>query len=444
MSTIPPSARKLALAWLIVCLTALIISGLFVILAIIAHIPKFTNFFTIDSFSRSALIVYFDQSVLIGFLSFCGVLWSLGESEITFTHRLALVFTILGCVAISITPFNGFSEPLFNNYVSLLRHPLFFGGIFLFGFGILFQVLLTLRQAATRSTWTRPDRLAALTTAFATLTAFLALAWTWIYLVGKDGQDYFEVLFWGCGHILQFVYTQLMVMAWLGLAAGLGLTLRISIRVLQGLIVLGVLPVLLVPVHYVRYAVDSQEIHHAFVMLMRHGGGLAAIPIGIVIFYGLLQRRGEISGEARPLFSALSSSLLLFSIGGVLGWMISAIHSLVPTHQHAFIGGTTLALMGLTYHLLPILEFNPPSSRLAVMQPWIYAIGQLLQIGVLAISGVVGIQYHAFNIVSEANTLGSKVAMGIMAFGGFIAAIGVILFVMMVVNALNHPRTPRW
>ncbi|CAK0770605.1 conserved membrane hypothetical protein [Gammaproteobacteria bacterium] len=443
--TISPPARELALGWLILGITALAIAGLFAILLVFARTPGLLTFIPAVDLFRTTLIVHVDQSVLIWFLAFGGVLWSLGEREITFPHRLALVFATLGCLAIALTPFVGFSEPYLNNYVPVLRHPLFFGGILLFGTGVLLQVLLALRQATTHAShWTRPDRLAALTAAVATLIALLALAWTWFHLTRWEGQAYFEYLFWGGGHTIQFAYTQLMVAAWLGLAAGLGLKLRLSVRVLQGLLVLGTLPILIVPVLYARYAVDSPEAHNAFMILMRHGGGLAAIPIGLMVAHGLVKRRGEMSSDERPLYSALTASLLLFVIGGVLGWLISGLNTIIPAHYHGSIVGVTLALMGLTYYLLPLLGFAPPPSRLATIQPWVYASGQLLHIAGLAVSGAMGIQRKTPGTAQGLDTLGAKIAMGVMGIGGLLAIIGGILFVVAVVYALRHPRTPRW
>ncbi|CAK0779376.1 conserved membrane hypothetical protein [Gammaproteobacteria bacterium] len=443
-TTIPPSARTLALGWLVLGITALAIAGVFAILLVLARTPGLSALFPTTDFFRTALIVHVDQSVLIWFLAFGGVLWSLGEREITFLHRLALVFATLGCLAVALTPFAGFSEPFLNNYVPVLRHPLFFGGIFLFATGILFQALLALRQTTTHTDWIRPDRLAALTAAVATLTALLALTWTWIHLTRWEGQAYFEFLFWGGGHTIQFAYSQLMVAAWLGLAAGLGITLRVSIRALQGLLILGVLPILIVPVLYSLYAVDSPQAHSAFMTLMRHGGGLAAIPIGIIVFYGLVKQRGELSSDERPLYAALTASLLLFSVGGVLGWVISGLNTIIPAHYHGSIVGVTLALMGLSYHLLPLLGFSPPPSHLATIQPWVYAVGQLLHVGGLAASGAMGIQRKTAGAAQGLDTLSAKVAMGVMGLGGLLAIIGGILFVVAVVYALRHPRAPRW
>ncbi len=436
-------ARELALGWLVLGLTALAIAGLFAILLVLARTPGLSDLFPTLDFFRTALIVHVDQSVLIWFLAFGGVLWSLGERKITVLHRLALAFAAVGCLAVAITPFVGGAEPFLNNYVPILRHPLFFGGLFVFALGVVIQALLTLQQASGHTAWSRPDRLAAITAAIASIVAFLAVIWTWLHLAGWTGQAYFELLFWGGGHTVQFAYTQILVAAWLGLAAGLGVTLRVSVRVLQGLIVLGILPILIVPVVYALHAVDSPETHLAFAVLMQEGGGLAVVPIGMVILHGLWQRRGGLPPDERPLYAALTASLFLFGVGCVLGWAISGVNTIIPAHYHAAIVGVTLALMGLTYHLLPLLGFAPPPPRLATIQPWVYATGQFLHVSGLAASGAMGIQRKTAGAAQGLDTLGAKVAMGVMGFGGLLAVIGGILFVVAAVYSLRHPRS-RW
>ncbi len=445
LRTEPPSlpARELALGWLLLGIAALGIAGLFAILLALARTPGVSDWFPTLDFFRTTLIIHVNQSVLVWFLAFGGVLWSLGERTVSFPHRIALALATMGCLGIALSPFAGHSEPFLNNYVPILRNPLFFGGLAVFALGVVLHAVLTLRQITTHTEWTRPDRLAAITAAMAAIAALLALGWTWWHLTGWTGQAYFELLFWGGGHTVQFAYTQIMVAAWLGLAAGLGVTLRVSVRVLQGLLVLGVLPILIVPAIYGLYAVDSPEAHSAFAALMRVGGGLAALPMGLIVAYGLLQRRGELSPDEKPLYAALTASLLLFAVGGVLGWVISGVNTIIPAHYHGAIVGVTLALMGLTYHLLPLLGFSPPPPRIATLQPWVYAIGQFLHVSGLAASGAMGIQRKVAGSAQGLDTLGAKIAMGVMGFGGLLAVIGGILFVAAAVYSLCHPQTPR-
>ena len=59
--------------------------------------------------------------------------------------------------------------------------------------------------------------------------ALLAFAWSWAKVPATlDGKAYYEVLFWGGGHVLQFTWTLLMLVAWLWLAEAAGAKLPVS------------------------------------------------------------------------------------------------------------------------------------------------------------------------------------------------------------------------
>jgi heme/copper-type cytochrome/quinol oxidase subunit 1 len=144
--------------------------------------------------------------------------------------------------------------------------------------------------------------------------------------------------------------------------------------------------------------------------------------------------------DRRPLRNALGASLLLFAVGGLIGAAISGVNTIIPAHYHGSIVGVTLALMGLTYHLLPRLGLGTPPPRLAALQPLIYAAGQLLHVGGLAASGAMGIQRKTAGAAQGLDTLGAKAAMGVMGLGGLLAVIGGILFVVAVIVAVRNGR----
>ena len=443
----PAAARRLASAWLLLGVAALAIAGVFAILLVLARAPGMAALFPTQDFFRTALVVHVDQSVLIWFLAFAGATWSLGvfaPSRVNAVRGAAFGLAVAGCAVVATAPFLGAGGPLLNNYVPVLQHPLFHAGLGLFGAGVLLQVLTALGTVAARGSLSlsRPTDLAVLTAALATLVAVAALAWTWLRLDRWEGQAYFEFLFWGGGHVLQFAYTQLMVGAWLVLAGALGVSLGVPPRVLGGLVLLGVLPLLAVPMIYAQSAVDTAETRLAFTRLMQWGNGLAAVPIGLVLVAGLLRDRSVRAPDQRPLSRALGASLAMFAVGGLVGWAISGVNTIIPAHYHGSIVGVTLALMGLTYHLLPRLGLGTPPPRLAAVQPVIYAAGQLLHVGGLAASGAMGIQRKTAGAAQGLDSLGAKAAMGVMGLGGLLAVIGGILFVVAVIAAVRSRRRP--
>jgi hypothetical protein len=439
------AGRTLATGWLALGVGALALAGLFALLLVLARTPGLEPLFPTQDFFRTALVVHVDQSVLIWFLAFAGAVWSLGAAPAAGgalrASWVALGLAAAGSVLVAAAPFLGAADPLMNNYVPVLRHPLFFAALGVFGLGMVLQVGLYLGREAPRLRPTDPLAVGAFTAALATVVAVGSLLWTWHAMPrGWEGQAYYEYLFWGGGHTLQFAYTQLMLVAWLWLARSTGVPLGLGNGWLAAILVLGAAPVLLVPLIHGLYPVDSAESRLAFTRLMQYGNGLAAVPIGLVVAAGLRRRETAPGERWKPAFGALVASLVLFAAGGVLGALISGVNTLIPAHYHGSIVGVTLALMGLTYVLLPRLGFGAPLGRMARVQPWVYGGGQLLHIGGLAVSGALGIQRKTAGSAQGLEGLYAKTAMGVMGLGGLLAVIGGILFVLVVLRVLARGR----
>ncbi len=434
--------RVLPIAWLALGVSALALAGLFAILLVLARTPGFEGWFPTQDFFRTALVVHVDQSVLIWFLAFAGAIWSLDARHQGFEallRWLALLAAGSGCLLVAAAPFFGAGNPLMNNYVPVLRHPLFIIALAIFGAGMLLQVMLVVVRGAVALNSQQPLRVGAYTAALAAGLSAASLLWS-AYSLSADwqGEAYYEYLFWGSGHVLQFAYTQLMLVAWLWLAGVAGVTLAASSRWLSALLVLGVLPLLLVPLIHAGYAVDSGFSRLAFTRLMQYGNAVAAVPIGLLLLIGLLRRAGApLPADAIAPYRALLASLLLFAAGGALGTWIGGVNTVIPAHYHGSIVGVTLALMGLTYVLLPRLGFAAPCGRMARLQPWLYGAGQLLHIGGLAWSGAMGIQRKTAGAAQGLEGLSAKLAMAVMGIGGLLAVLGGILFVLVVIRAFT-------
>jgi hypothetical protein len=390
------SRRTLALGWLWLCVLALLGAGIFSLLLVLSRTPYISDIIPWIGFFHSALVVHVDLSVLVWSLAFGGILWSInqrpGHSWLAWT---ALVLACLGSLIIIISPFVRDAQPLMSNYIPVLQHPLFFSGLFTFAIGFGLLVLNSMIFMAPVGPWmsSRGALRFGLNTA-AVSAAVAMICFLWSYWQMPDylmGRSFFELLFWGGGHVLQFTYTLLMLVCWLWLGREAGLTLPITPRVVLLILFVGLACVFVSPLFYLAYPITAPEHVKLFTWLMRWGGSLGTLPLAVAIIMALLRYGGQGDRELQAR-SALQCSLFLFGIGGLIGFLISGSNVTIPAHYHGSIVGVTVAMMGVCYMILPQLGFPLHNQRLAIWQPVIYGGGQLMHVGGLVWSGGYGVQ----------------------------------------------------
>jgi hypothetical protein len=436
--------RRLATGWLLLGLFALLASGVFSVLLVLARTPGVQQIIPWADFFHTALVVHVDLSVLVWFVAFGGVLWSINSTpRALLLGRAALGLAVAGTAIITVAPFLGAGDALMSNYIPVLQHPLFFAGLLAFMAGSALLVLRSMSAIPPVGMWVAGAGALRFGLNAASVSAALALiAFVWSYLLMPahlTGKAYYELLFWGGGHVLQFTYTLLMLVAWLWLASASGVRPRATPRVALVLFALGLAAVFATPVIY--YAHDITSVGHVtlFTWLMRYGGSLATLPLAFAVLFGLLAAP-RASADERPLRAALLASMLLFGIGGVIGFLIRGSNVTIPAHYHGSIVGVTLAFMGLTYYLLPRLGFGVPDRKWAHAQPWLYGGGQLLHVTGLLWSGGYGVQRKVAGAAQGLDTIERIAAMGLMGLGGLIAIIGGVVFLVVVGRALLSRR----
>jgi len=276
-------------------------------------------------------------------------------------------------------------------------------------------------------------KMAALTAAVA-IAAFVA---SFVDMPGNiEGQAYFEFLFWGSGHVIQFTHTLLMMVAWVLLASNSGCRFELTPRLTLTFFLLMTLPVITVPFLYIAHDVVSPGHRLAFTELMKYGG-LSSLPLGLAVFASLW-KADKPRGEGRYLRSALLSSMVLFLVGGVLGFMIAGLDIVIPAHYHGSTVGVTIAFMGLCYYLLPRLGFGELPPRLAFWQPIIYCSGQILHISGLAWTGGYGVQRKTAGLAQGLDRFSEVAGMGLMGLGGLISVIGGLLFLVVAYKSIRN------
>jgi len=429
------AAGDLAMAWLVLATAAVAASSLFAILIVMARVPGLGYLFPGTEFYRVALTLHVNLSQWVWFMAFAGALWTLSMRREPGTwHWVSLVLAASGAVVMAVSPAFGALKPLMSNYFPVLDNAWFLTGLGISALAVLIASALHLVQAT--RVWLRPGGgkgdlesvadfglwLAALVV----VVALLVLAITgWRMPDGLEGLAFFEILFWGSGHIWQFCLTTLMLLAWLGLS-GPRIDL-LSPAILRRLLFLGVLPAVLSPL--LLYAgAGSVEYFSGFTYLMQWTSWQVPLFFGVLLL--IRHRQAGVVPE-----TGFSLSLGLLVLGILLGTQINGQTTLVTAHYHGTIGAVTLAFMGLTYPVLGHLDCNMPSRRAIDWQLRFYGYGILLMMAGLAGAGLMGAPRKAAGNVAVEFGIES-ISRIVLGLGGSLATVGILMFLFLVLRQL--------
>lgn len=435
---------KLAFAWLIMAVMALFVSGLLVILIIASRTPVVEALFPLKNFFHLAIVVHVDFSVLVWFGCFGAMLWTLiSRPALTARGWAGLVIVAAGSALLIIAPFREGAHYM-SNYIPVVDNVFFLAGIVVFGLGIVIsaaQVLFYPQRGARPGNGEYVLRLGIYTAVIALIMSAVAFFWSFARMPEYlTGSEFYEVLFWGGGHILQFAWTQLMLVTWLWLAHAAGIPVLLSPRILVALLLAGIVPAVLFPWGYLAHEIGSHAHRDFFLWLMAAGGGLAAGPIGLALLLGQWRNAGGRDLYTRGLRASVMFSVVLFGTGGVLGFLIDESNTMIPAHYHGCIVAITLAFMTLALHLVPQFGYGRANARAMLALPWVYGTGQIMHIAGLAVSGGHGVQRKTAGADQGLEGWVQIAGMSVMGLGGLIAIIGGMIFLVTFFKALRGTR----
>lgn len=450
---IDKDTARLVYAWILFAVTSLVFAGIFAFLVAMARTPLFQDILPAKDYFRVALVTHVNLAFVIWFLAFMGALWTYAgtgplraRNSSPFVSWLGFALSATGTVFLVAAAIFGWGVPLLANYVPVLDHPLFHTGLVLFATGILLTVvnyLLSVRRAVREKTYEGNLPFISFGMALAgiaVLTAFVCFALAYLFLSGVPFRGFFfERLFWGGGHILQFANTIAMIVAWVLLAE---LTLKSPLfsdrlaKLFLGILILFVLPA---PFFYLLYDVTGRAYKDVFTWLMEFGLGISTgLFIFAIVRAMAAETRGKSSGVSRvkglpwkdPGFSSLVFSIVLFAAGGLISLNLQGSNVKIPSHYHGVIGAVTIAFMGLAYHMLPLVKRVIYSIRTARVQPFLYGAGQLLFVLGLYLAGTDGVPRKTFGSAQVLTSYTQYAGMAVMGLGGLVAVLGGAAFVV--------------
>jgi cytochrome c oxidase subunit I len=433
------------------------------LLLVVGRLPVISEFISDPQFFKRCLVVHVDLSLVVWFFAFGAGLFSLlpGTAQSNRIFHAGFLAALSGTAAMVVGSLIPGTAPVLSNYVPVIDHPLFVGGVALFFGGLLicfFDGRILSRHDAVKSRpggagsnsaeFRLPPEVAVgvktMALAYVVAVSILMIAWI-VTPRWMDAKSYYEAIFWGGGHVLQVANVAAMISVWLLLLSSLLGRPIVSARAATVLFGLLVAPHLFSPL--LTLEGTSSTLYRVGFTRMMQFGIFPVVTIFLILsvrqlYFAWKEKRigHEIWRDAR--FIGFATSVLLTVAGFLIGAMIRSSTTLIPAHYHASIGAVTVAFMAVTYLLIQPLGLPAPGPRwrrLIPVQLFAFGFGQLIFAIGFAWGGLYGLGRKAYGAEQHIRSLGEYIGIGIMAAGGIIAIVGGLMFLLIVVCA-GQPR----
>ena len=389
---------------------------------------------------------------------------------------LGFLLMIVGALMGNVAVLQGESSVMFTSYPPMMARPHFYLSIILFavgaliGCGIFFATLVIAKEERTYEGSIPLVTFGALTAAiiavFTIASGAVILVPTMLWsmgLISNIDPLLYKVVWWGMGHSSQQINVSAHVSIWYMTAALLIGAKPLSEKVSRTAFLMYILFLQLASAHHLlaepgmdaswKIVNTSYMMYLAVMGSMVHGltvpGAIEAAQRRNGFNRGMFEWLRK-APWGNPAFSAMFLSLVFFGfIGGISGVVLGTeqlnvlMHNTiyVPGHFHGtVVAGTTLAFMGATYLVLPLIfQREIVWPKLAKLQPYLFGIGvagiSLFMMG----AGTLGVARRHWDITfSDANlsfaySAGAFLMMGLNGIFAVIAAVGGALYVVIVV-----------
>ncbi len=460
---VEPRERRLSLDYSLtrravgLAIGSLLLAGCFSLLLIVGRMPVFSEWVSDPLFFKRCLVLHVDLALIVWFYAFAAGLYSLlpGDRSSQTAYRLGFGMACAGVLAMIAGTMIPRTAPVLANYVPVIDNPVYVAGVATFFGGLLlcfvnerlFVRVLDVPEHAPASVWepfrVTPDVAVALkTAALAYGVAVTTFMVSWAATPrALEAKSYYELVFWGGGHVLQVANVAAMLAVWLLLLGSLMKSAVLSPRAARGLFTLLLAPHLIGPLLTVDGTITSTY-RLGFTRLMQFGIAPVVVMILAICLWRLRQawRSGAIgrSDWRNPRLAGFAASAALTVTGFLMGSAIRNSNTMIPGHYHASIGAVTVAFMAVSYLLLEPLGFRLPGARLARLIPWqlhLFGSGQVIFAVGFGLGGMHGLSRKAYGAEQHIRSLGERIGLGVMGVGGLIAVAGGLLFLLLMVQA---------
>lgn len=441
------TARRELAGWCLLSVGALAVAGVFGLMLALSRIPGAERVFPWPiQFFGKGLVIHVVFSAVVWFIASLGAILhiatlrvSAGAPRLSAAGTVAQAGVLVAFVLLFVPALLDRGTPSLNNYVPAIVDPLYYGGLLVLAVSAGLAVARFLFNLPGRPGPLEPVGIGALSGGLLFLLALVCFGIAGRAISGHPPDAGFnEDLFWGGGHVLQFMNVAIMLVAWYVLGGdALGEPLvrpRAFTLALYGLILCAI-PA---PIFYAAFDMFSAPQIKAFTDL-QYALALAPVAVAGLGIATLVKHRQA----GRPLpwsdvgFLALVLSLASFAIGGLLGLFVDGADTRTPAHYHLMVAAPTVALMGMLFvFFLPLLDRSARSVTTVRWALLLYAVGQTIAALGQFLAGGHGAPRKAAGAAQGLEATGAFVGMAMNGAGALVAVAGGVMFIVIALRAL--------
>ena len=436
--------------WGLLAMLSLGIAGIFALLLALCRVPGVEEILPWPiKFFEKGLVIHVILSFVVWFLTILGAFTTIVSYRLSdgclkweALGPSAIKGSFLATILLLVPAWLDRGEPSLNNYIPVIIDEIYYIGLIILALSILLVVVRMIYNLIGCKGPFEPINLLVISAGFIYLLALSCFSIAFLIIVNnlsiiKMTPAINEDLFWGGGHILQFVNVGLLLSAWYFLV---GLYLKKTwVRTDLVILVVGLLvsSSLIGPSLYFIYEPFSLAQNKSFTYMQ-----FLLIPSPIIfaiagIFSIFLCRNSKILDWKSLTLHCFLLSILVFLLGSFLGLFVDGTDTRTPAHYHGVIGGINIAFMGLFYcFFLPLIERGINKEKFAFASIWMYAVGQTFHSLGLFLAGGYGAPRKVAGSIQSIEDIGANFGLYLMGIGAIIAVIGGIIFIFLVTQAL--------
>lgn len=454
VNIVPGIARQ----WVWLAVSSLVLAGLLSLSVVIGRLPWISPLIADPLFFKRCLVVHVDLALLVWFYAFIAALSAL---RIPWRGKpwggrliVAPILAGVGVVALVGGALASGAEPVLANYIPVIDHPLFLGGLACFFVGIIIYFIHNLTVPTVVRAGGLPEDAShgAQAAGVAILLAGTTYLSAWSGMpAGVDSWTFFEFTAWGAGHVLQVANVCGMLAVWLWMLKRATGKQVFRPQISRICFLLLVLPHFAMPLLSWRGSLNVMYINGA-TDLMRWGiFPIMLFVLGVCVRH--LWKHPVTDGAGEALRWGFFASAALAVLGVILGAMIRESSTLIPAHYHASLGAVTAAFMAGVFLLIEASgkkQIEKPAGKSSenIEEPFarlwksvkrqliIFGTGQTIFVLGFAIGGIYGLGRKAYGSEQHIRGVEEMIGLIVMGVGGLIAVVGGLWFLFLVLREM--------